>query len=175
VAGSNEQRPRLAEPGLYADRVHTYAAPIALLFAALTVEEAMWWVDWLQPGEVRPRVLEAEPFRRVVWSSLWPVSPDDTIEFDLSESAENRYMSAGELADDKPTAIRFRWYSAFPPDARGIAITRQRLNRKLGGDLRAVVSEYYWQGPSGTTPITVQGQVVQVPVITLPTRPQGTP
>jgi hypothetical protein len=148
-----------------------------LLFSALAVEEAMWWVGLgLQPGEVQPRVLESEPFGRVVWSSFWPVSPDDTIEFELSESeAEYRIMSGGQLVDDKPTAIRFRWYSAFPPDERGIAITRQRLNRKFGGALRAVVSEYYWHGPSSTTAITVQGRAIRVPVITRPTRSQGAP
>jgi hypothetical protein len=73
-------------------------------------------------------VLEATKFDRVVWSSFWPVSPNDTIEFDLSEA----------------TALRFRWYTDSPPDARGIGITRQRLNQKFGGNLRAVVSEWYW-------------------------------
>jgi hypothetical protein len=170
MAEFRDQRPRLAEPGLFADRAHRYAAPIALLFAALTVEEAMWWV-WLQPGEVRPRVVETEPFRRVVWSSFWPVSPRDTIEFELSESdADYRFMSRGQVVDDKPTTVRFRWYSDFPPDARGIAITRQRLNRKFGGDLRAVVSEYYWNGPSGTTEITVEGRTAQVPIVAPATR-----
>jgi hypothetical protein len=71
------------------------------------------------------------PNETVVWSSFWPVSPDDTIEFDLSASREG-------------TSIRFRWFTASPPDERGIGITRLRLNRKFGGDLRAIVSEYYW-------------------------------
>ena len=86
-----------------------------------------WWLG-LHPGEVEPAVLEATKFDRVVWSSFWPVSPTDTIAFDLSGA----------------TALRFRWYTDSPPDERGIGITRQRLNQKLGGNLRAVVSEWYW-------------------------------
>ena len=121
------------EPGsprlVLADRVHHYAAPIEVLFAALTVDQAKWLR--LQPGEVEPRVLERVPNGSVVWSSFWPVSPADTIEFDLAPSREG-------------TSIRFRWFTASPPDERGIGITRQRLNRKFGGDLRAVVSEFYW-------------------------------
>jgi hypothetical protein len=121
------------EPGrerlVFADRVHDYAAPIEVLFAALTVDQAKWLRP--QPGEVVPRVLESVPNETVRWSSFWPVSPADTIEFDLSPSTGG-------------TSIRFRWFTNSPPDKRGIGITRQRLNRKFGGDLRAVVSEFYW-------------------------------
>jgi hypothetical protein len=117
-----EHRERL----VLADRVHNYEAPIEFLFYALTNDRA-WWLG-LRPGEIEPQVLEATKFDRVVWSSLWPVSPEDTIEFDLSGG----------------TAIRFRWYTNAPPDERGIGMTRQRLNQKFGGNLRAVVSEWYW-------------------------------
>ena len=121
-----EHRERL----VLADRVHNYNAPIEYLFHALT-DDREWWLG-LQPGEIEPQVLEATKFDRVVWSSFWPVSPDDTIEFDLSGA----------------TAIRFRWYTDSPTDERGIGITRQRLNRKFGGNLRAVVSEWYWSSRS---------------------------
>jgi hypothetical protein len=124
----NDQEPGV-ERLVLADRVHHYAAPIELLFAALTVDQAKWLR--LQHGEVEPRVLESVPNETVVWSSLWPVSPADTIEFDLAPSSEG-------------TSIRFRWFTASPPDERGIGVTRQRLNRKFGGELRAVVSESYW-------------------------------
>ena len=117
-----EHRERL----VLADRVHNIDAPIELLFYALTDARA-WWMG-LQPGEIEPRVLDAIKFDRIVWSSFWPSSPDDTIEFDLSRC----------------TAVRFRWYTDSPPDERGIGITRQRLNRKFGGNLRAVASEWYW-------------------------------
>jgi hypothetical protein len=80
---------------------------------------------------VEPNVLEAVANNRVVWSSFWPISPNDTIEFDLA-----RWGDGGE--------IRFRWFSSSPPDERGIAITRQRLNRKFASDLRGAVAEYTW-------------------------------
>ncbi len=115
---------------MLADRVHQYNAPLHQMYAALTVNRS-WWLR-LQPGEIQPQVLEAIPQHRVVWSSFWPVSPNDTIEFDLSFRGE--------------TFVRFPWSTDSPPDERGINITRQRLNLKFGGDIRAVVSEYHWHG-----------------------------
>jgi hypothetical protein len=130
-----------------ADREFSYDAPLGLMFAALAAEEGMWWLG-LQPGEIQPRVLKAVALRSVVWSSFWPVSLRDTIEFDLSESADanRRFTSRGEIVDVRPTVIRFRWYTGLPPDDRGIAITRQRLNKKFGSGLRSVSSEYYFNG-----------------------------
>jgi hypothetical protein len=104
-----------------ADRVHRYDAKASLLFSLLTKQRAMWLR--LQPGEVMPEALEITRGRRVVWSSFWPVSPNDTIELDLTPI-------------DGKTTIRMRWVTDSPPDERGIAITRRRLNQKLGGDLR---------------------------------------
>jgi hypothetical protein len=80
---------------------------------------------------VEPNVLEAVANKRVVWSSFWPISPNDTIEFDLAR-----------FGDDG--TIRFRWFTSSRPDERGIAITRQRLNRKFASDLRSAVAEYTW-------------------------------
>ncbi len=54
------------------------------------------------------------------------VATDDTIEFHLS-------------SEDGGTAMRFTWYSASPPDERGVGFVRQRLNHALGEDLRAWV------------------------------------
>ena len=68
------------------------------------------------PGEVMPGVLEAVPDSRVTWSSFWPVSPKDTIVFDLEPDSDG-------------TTLRFRWLTESPPDERGVAITRQRLNK----------------------------------------------
>lgn len=56
---------------------------------------------------------------RVVWSSFWPASPHDTIELDLTDKG------------DHETAIRLRWFTNSPPDARGVGITRRRLNAKI--------------------------------------------
>jgi hypothetical protein len=104
-----------------ADRTHKLAPPPALVFKAL-VEDREKWLD-LAPGEVMPEVLEAAPDSRVTWSSFWPVSPRDTIVFDLGPS-------------EGGTAVRFQWLTESPPDERGVAITRQRLNKKIGDDLR---------------------------------------
>jgi hypothetical protein len=129
VSERSDDRIRQGERLVLADRVHRYNAPLDLMFKALT-EGRGWWLG-LQPGEIEPQVLVAVPPERVVWSSLWPASPDDTIEFDVS-------------GDSVSTEIRFRWFTNSPPDERGIGITRQRLNRELGGNIRAVVSEHYW-------------------------------
>ncbi len=113
-----------------ADRTHHYKLPLDLLFAAVTDART----EWLQlaPGEVMPQVLEAIPLRRVVWSSFWPVSPDDIIELDLSSQW------------GPESQLRVRWLSRTPPDERGIGITRQRLNRKFGGDIRGLVHLFSW-------------------------------
>jgi hypothetical protein len=138
---------RLGDRQVLADRVHRYNAPRTVLFSALSVDQAKWLR--LQPGEIEPRVLEAISFERVVWSSFWTVSPRDTIEFDLSAIGSDACLiSKGKFVYGEPSAIRFRWFTDSPPDERGIALTRQRLNRKFGGDLRAVVSEFYWVGPA---------------------------
>jgi hypothetical protein len=127
MAEPRPERNEVADRLPLADRVHDYEAPRELIHAALTVDRR--WLR-LQPGEVEPRVLEASP-SRVVWSSFWPVSPEDTIVFDISGSGSR-------------CSVRFRWFSDSPPDDRGIGITRQRLNRKFGADIRSVVSDYYW-------------------------------
>ena len=130
VSDQGSARARLNDAQVFCDRVHRHRAPVDVLFRALTDKEAKWWLQ-LQPGEVEPEVLEAVPFEHVVWSSFWPVSPEDTIVFDISGSGPR-------------CSVRFRWFSDSPPDDRGIGITRQRLNRKFGADIRSVVSDYYW-------------------------------
>lgn len=70
---------------VFADRVLRYNLPVGVLYSALTQDRATWLP--LLPGEVEPQVVDAVPTRRVVWSSFWPVSPDDLIEFDLAPSS----------------------------------------------------------------------------------------
>ena len=121
----------MADTSVLADRTHRYGAPVDVISRALTHDRHRWLV--LNPGEELPRILVHEG-RRIVWSSFWPVSPSDTIEFDLS-----RYGGG--------CAVHFRWLTAAPPDERGIAFTRQRLNRKLGGDLRGwLAGDEAWRG-----------------------------
>jgi hypothetical protein len=110
----------VADPDVLADRVHRFSAPVSVIARALTEDRGRWLE--INPGEELPDVVENDA-HRVVWSSFWPVSPRDTIEFDLT-----RRRSGCEM--------RFRWRSDLPPDERGIGITRQRLNRKLASDLR---------------------------------------
>ena len=106
-----------------ADRTHKYVVAPSYLFLALTARREKWMV--LHPGEVMPDVLEAIPNSRVVRSSFWPTSPDDVIELDLGGWGGH-------------SEVRLRWATRSPPDDRGIAITQQRLNKKLGSDIRGV-------------------------------------
>lgn len=39
----------------------------------------------LEPGEMEPRVLRAEPHAVVEWASLWPDRPDDVLRFDVAD------------------------------------------------------------------------------------------
>jgi hypothetical protein len=122
-----------------ADKVFRYSMPVDVLYPALTAGRSAWLR--LQPGEVEPQVLKAVPSERVVWSSFWPVSPDDIIELILSPDPTR---TTARMFSATGSALRVRWLSSSPPDDRGIGITRWRLSRKFGGDLRAVESEYYW-------------------------------
>jgi len=72
---------------------------------------------------------------RVAWSSLWPASPDDVIEFSLSTVERG-------IPRRQRSQMRVRWLSSSPPDERGIAITRQRLGRKFGADLRGMDGDF---------------------------------
>ena len=104
-----------------AERVHKLAPPPWRVFEALTDEIDRWLV--VRPREVVPEVLEEVRPSRVVWGSLWPVSPDDTIEFSIEPHQSG-------------TALRFTWSTASPPDERGIGLVRHRLNEAIGGQLR---------------------------------------
>jgi hypothetical protein len=98
----------------------------------------------LAPGEVAPRVIEAVEPVHVVWSPPWPVSPNDRIELELSLADPKHVLFSVKDNDrGRHSLLRLRWLSNSPPDARGIGITRRRLNQKFGGDLRGTTSVYY--------------------------------
>jgi hypothetical protein len=123
------------EPEVLGDAIHAYRGwDSQTLFDALTIDRGEWIV--LHPGEVLPDVLEAERPSRVVWSSFWPAAPDDTVELLLEQSAGS-------------TTVRWVWRSFTAPDARGVGITRQRLNTKLGGDIRGWLAHVLSSGPHG--------------------------
>jgi hypothetical protein len=81
-----------------------------VLYLALTDQRSSWLR--LQPGEVEPRVVRAAGLE-VVWSSFWPVSPDDVIEFSLSPAGEAR------IPGIRRSRMRMRWLSSSPLDERG--------------------------------------------------------
>ena len=53
---------------VFGDRSHRFAPPTWVMFDALTVDLDKW-LD-LAPGELCPRVVEAERPSRIVWSSF---------------------------------------------------------------------------------------------------------
>lgn len=91
------------------------------MFDALVTEHANW--VRLRPREVMPKVVAQEQPSHVAWSSLWPVAPDDRIDFHLR-------------SDGPGSAVRFVWTSRRPPNDRGIGLVRQHLNEMIAGDLR---------------------------------------
>lgn len=114
----------VSERQVLAERVHKYAPPPWRMYEALVHEARKWLV--LRPGEVDPEIVEVTRPHRVVWSSLWPVSASDTIEFTIEP------FEAG-------TALQFRWLSDSPPDDRGLGLVRHRLNEGFGAHLREFV------------------------------------
>lgn len=110
-----------SQPVVLAEREHRFAPPSWRMFDALVFELDQW--VRLRPREVMPEVLEHERPGRVVWSSLWPVSPEDRIQFHLRP-------------DGAGSAIRFEWTTKSPPDERGIGLVRHHLNEMIAGHLR---------------------------------------
>jgi hypothetical protein len=83
--------------------------------------------DWLRllDDEVEPQVLEAEEPGLVVWSSRWPVRPDDVVRLELSAA-----VGGG-------TSLRWTMTTeAEPPDGGFVGYARFRLNHLLWSDLR---------------------------------------
>jgi hypothetical protein len=91
------------------------------MFEALTVEQPLWLPDG-------PAVLEAERPGRVVWASLWPDRPDDTVEF----------VIAPHGAGGSGSELVVVWRSPMAPVAPDGA-DRRRLGVVVGGALRDFV------------------------------------
>ena len=111
----------VSEPEVLADREHRFAPPPWRMYDALTDEIERWLR--LRPREVSPQVLIKSRPSHVVWSSLWPVSPEDRIEFHIRP-------------DGAGAAVRFVWSSTKPPDERGIGLVRHHLNEAIAEHLR---------------------------------------
>ena len=82
------------------------------------------WLHLLR-DEQRPRVVEADPPRLVVWSSLWPEQPEALLRFDLAPGG-----SGGG------TALRWTLLVDTEPDASRLGHYRHRLNQLINADLR---------------------------------------
>jgi hypothetical protein len=81
------------------------------------------WLDLLG-DEQCPRVVEADPPRLVVWSSLWPKRPEALIRFDLEpERSGGTHLRWTLLVDTEPDASRLGHY-------------RHRVNLLINGNLR---------------------------------------
>jgi hypothetical protein len=96
----------------------TYAPPPWRMFEALTVEQPLW----LPRG---PAVLEAERPGRVVWASLWPDRPDDTLEFLIAAHGAGGAGSEMVVVWRSPLAV--------------VGDDRHRLGVVVGGGLREFV------------------------------------
>lgn len=66
-------------------RTRTQPPPASIVWRSLTRPRdpaARQWLDLLD-DEVDPRILESVEPTLVVWSSLWPDRPDESIRFDI--------------------------------------------------------------------------------------------
>lgn len=117
----------------YADPVHEIGsrarklpAPPRAVWESLTEPRRPGARPWLNllPDEVEPRILEAEPPNRLVWSSLWLDRPQDQIALELT-------------AADGETLLKFTLLTPDDvPDDSKKGHLRRRLNELLFADLR---------------------------------------
>ena len=112
----------------YGDRTRGLPAPPHVVWDDLVArkhEGTRAWVA-LQEGEVLPEVVESERPGLVVWSSLWPTRPRDSVRMTL------------EPKNRTETALRFVLLAAGDeaPDERMTRHIRQRVNELLFRELR---------------------------------------
>ena len=69
-----------------AERRHRLAPPPWRIFLALTEEVEQWLT--LRPGETPPQPIRSTRPSLVEWSSMWPVSPTDSIVFTITPDGE---------------------------------------------------------------------------------------
>lgn len=70
-------------------------------------------------------MLEVDPPHHVLWSSLWPDHPDDTIRFDVQADGQGGSSLEWELLSDPPE-----------PADDVLGHLRRRLNELINHDLR---------------------------------------
>lgn len=114
-----------------ARRRKSQPAPPHVVFEALTQPDRDPQRPWmrLEPDEVRPAVLHAEPPHDLLWSSLWPAHPRALVHIQLDQRTDD---SGADLT----------WSLLLPQDtgdvvgADEIRALRRRLNRLINGHLR---------------------------------------
>ena len=99
-----------------------------MVYEALVEPErdpARRWLVLLD-DERAPRLLETDPPRLVVWSSLWDKRPDATVRFDIAAAA------SGQGSD-----LRWTLFVAEPaPEPALLGHLRKRLNELVNANLR---------------------------------------
>jgi hypothetical protein len=107
-------------------RTRTLPAPPHIVWGSLTDPHAARARPWLflLDDEVEPRVVEAVRPRLVVWSSIWPSTPDQIIRFDI--------------ASDGGDGTSLTWTLTSPTELDDSAVghRRYRLNKLIWADLR---------------------------------------
>jgi hypothetical protein len=99
--------------------------PLAVVWESLTDpfrEGTRPWLELLE-DETAPRILEAARPSLVVWSSIWPHTPEVVIRFELAPR-------------DRETALTWTATSPEALDASAVGHRRFRLNKLLWEDLR---------------------------------------
>ena len=107
-------------------RTRNLPAPPRIVWESLTDPHRLGSRPWLSllDDEVEPRILEAQKPQLVVWSSIWPKTPDEVIRF--------------EVAPDGYSGTTLTWTLTSPIelDPSVVGHQRFRLNKLLWADLR---------------------------------------
>jgi hypothetical protein len=107
-------------------RTRTLPAPPSIVWDSLTdpvQPEARAWLNLLD-DEIAPRLLETIRPTLVVWSSIWPTTPDQIIRFDIASDGEGG------------TALTWTLTSPGELDDAAVGHRRYRLNKLIWADLR---------------------------------------
>jgi hypothetical protein len=107
-------------------RTRTLPPPPHIVWESLTDPHREGVRPWLNllPDEVEPRILESVCPKLVVWSSIWPNTPDQIIRFDIAPDGGDG------------TALTWTLTSPTELDDAAVGHRRYRLNKLIWADLR---------------------------------------
>jgi hypothetical protein len=108
-------------------RTDTLPAPPGVVWESLTEPRRSKAREWLAllDDEIEPQVVQSVRPTLVVWSSIWPRTPEQLIRFDL--------------ASDGGSGTRLTWTLNSPTpleDPSAVGHRRYRLNRLIWANLR---------------------------------------